>query len=315
MLIESHAVLVTDFHTSMVSVRRYMSMSEESETGHENFSEKYDAQISIIEGLPALPDIIWDLQAVIQSAESSSEEIAMVIEQEPSLATNLLRLANSPFHSSGETILSIADAVTRVGIREIENLVGSILIIDTFREVGQAMDHLRFWGHSLDVASAAEGLADRFGDCITLLPQHAFISGLVHDLGKLILDQYFPEEYERAHNFAAEHGVTDSEAERQVLGIDHGEIFGRLIENWSFEPNIIEAVRFHHAPETSDPIYTADAQLIQYADAICHYRTRADAAEEFPVHSEFPLDAAEMESLIAELDEKEDQKPEMLAES
>jgi HD-like signal output (HDOD) protein len=290
-------------------------MHQGNESGRTEFSDTYDAQISIIEGLPALPDVIWDLQAAIQSAESSSEEIAMIIEQEPSLAANLLRLANSAFHGSGETILSIGDAVTRVGIKEIESLVSTILIIDTFREVGLVMDHIRFWSHSLDVASAAEALADRFGDSITLLPQHAFICGLLHDLGKLILDQYFLKEYEHVSVYARDNGVTDAEAELQVLGIDHGEIFGRLIENWSFETNIIEAVRFHHLPEAGDPNYKADAQLIQYADTICHYRSSGEETKEFPIHSEFPLDAAEIESLSAELDEQEAQKPLMLNES
>jgi putative nucleotidyltransferase with HDIG domain len=289
-----------------------MSVEEVLETENEDFSSRYDAQMSVIESLPSLPDLVWELQAAIQSSTSDSGEVAFIVEQDPSLAANILRLASSAAMGCGETFTSLADAVTRIGMNELECLANTVLIIETFEDYGNLLEHKTFWRHSIDVASAAEALADRFGPEITMMPKQAFIAGLLHDLGKLVVDQFFPEDFARVQKYAKEEHILDHLAERRILGMDHGEIFGRLIETWAFEPNILESVRYHHSVEECDGAYATDAELIRYADILCHFRQNSIILDDAPVHKDFPMTIEELAELMEELDDMANQRSGLL---
>lgn len=271
----------------------------------ENFPELYMDVFSSITDLPTLPELLWELQAAIQNTLNGSLEIALIIERDPSLAVNVLRLANSAYFGAGETFLSIRDAVTRVGLKEIERLARTVLVIDTFTNVGATMDHVLFWRHSLQVAAIAEFLAERNSEQSTLLPDEAYTAGLLHDIGKLMLDQFFPEEYEKVRVYNDLISSTDAEAEKFVLGIDHGQVGAGLMDFWSLEENIIESVRWHHTPDSADAGQQIDAELLRFSDAIWHYRNQdelPDAAFDHPI---FPMTRDDMEILMAKLDEVE----------
>jgi len=280
-----------------------MAILELLQTENDDFSSRYDAQMSIIESLPTLPDLVWELQAAIQSAETGTAEASIIVEEDPSLAANVLRLANSVAFGAGESFISLQAAVTRIGMNELECLANSILVIETFKEYGHSMDHKTFWGHNIEVACAAEALADRFAEDITLMSKQAFMAGLMHDLGKLVLDQFFPEDFAQVQAYAKKEHILDHLAERRILGMDHGEIFGRLIETWSFDDNIQEAVRYHHSAEQCDDAYVNDAELIRYADNIVHFRKNSIILDDAPTHQTFPMDLEEMSSLMVELDD------------
>lgn len=271
----------------------------------ENFPELYENEFSSIEDLPTLPEILWELQGAIQNPLNGSQEIAIIIEKDPSLAVNVLRLANSAFFGAGEKFLSIKDAVTRVGLKEIERLARTVLVIDTFSNVAMAMDHALFWKHSLQVAAIAEFLADRNSDRCSMIPEEAYTAGLLHDVGKLLLDQFFPEAFEKVCAYKDLIASTDAEAEKFVLGIDHGEVGAGLMEFWSLEGNIIDSVRWHHAPDSAEDGQKVDAELIRFADAIWHLRTQDELTDAALEHSLFTLTPDDLEVLMAKLDEIE----------
>jgi len=268
----------------------------------ENFPELYEDVFSSIDDLPTLPEILWELQGAIQNTQNGSLEIAIIIEKDPSLAVNVLRLANSAFFGAGEKFLSIKDAVTRVGLKEIERLARTVLVIDTFSNVAETMDHVLFWRHSLQVAAIAEFLADRNADHCTLIPEEAYTAGLLHDIGKLLLDQYFPEEFKKVRVYNDLIASTDAEAEQFVLGIDHGRVGAGLMEFWNLEENIVEAVRWHHAPDSAKAGQQADAELVRFADAIWHSRAQDKLDEAALEHPTFTLTPDDLEILSAKLD-------------
>lgn len=284
-------------------------MGSASNSSHEdtveNFAEQYAEVFSSIDDLPTLPELLWELQGAIQNPLYGSHEIALIIEKDPSLAVNVLRLANSAYFGARETFLSIRDAVTRVGLKEIERLARTVLVIDTFKNVGTSMDHILFWKHSLQVATIAEFLAEGNPEQSTLLPEEAYTAGLLHDVGKLLLDQYFPEEFEKVRAYSKLHSGSDAEAERYVLGIDHGEVGAGLMELWSLEPNIIEAVHWHHTPDSADAGQQIDAETIRFADAIWHYGQQDGIPDAELDHPIFPISREQVDSLMAKLDEIE----------
>ena len=134
--------------------------SVNASTGRD-FAAGFELIVASIDSLPTLPAILWEIQAALQNPRSGSAEISMVIEQDQSLTANILRLANSAYFGSSDRYVSITEAVTRIGLREIENLVSATLVVELFSELGEAMDETDFCCHNLQVAEAASFLTER----------------------------------------------------------------------------------------------------------------------------------------------------------
>ena len=178
----------------------------------QDFLTTFDSLLTSLDSLPTLPAILWELQAELQDSRNGSAEIAAAIEQDPSLTANILRLANSAYFGTSDRYFSITEAVARIGLREIENVVSATFVIDVFTKIGESSDYSDLWRHSLQVATATDFLTERNPTTSPFLSSEAYITGLLHDVGKLILRQYFEEYFERVSAYAAEISCGDAEA-------------------------------------------------------------------------------------------------------
>jgi putative nucleotidyltransferase with HDIG domain len=144
-------------------------------------------------------------------------------------------------------------------------------VIETFDGAGGgAVDITAFWRHSIAAALCARSLAR----CTGLAQDHAFLAGLLHDVGHLVLATGFPQHYARVHAYCASVGTTVSEAEMRVLGVDHQQVGQLLAETWKFPVPIQRAIGQHHGPtgsalaELAGLIHAADA-VVQALDLGC----------------------------------------------
>ncbi|MBN4046893.1 HDOD domain-containing protein [bacterium AH-315-P07] len=291
-------------------------MSENGEgmdSSVESFPERFNSLLTGIDSLPTLPTILWEVQAALHQKQNGSTEIAQVIEQDLSLTANILRLANSAHYGSSNRFVSVVDAVTRIGLREIGRLVNATLMIDTFSGLENSLDYTEFWSHSLQVAEVAGLLADQNPDATSLLATEAYMLGLLHDVGKLLLDQYFAEDFKRSRAYAVEHNRSDSEAERSVLSMDHGEMAAGLLELWNLQPALIEAVRFQHNVEASDGDVRRDAELVCHADAICHLYLDGELNEDSLLHPSFSLEYVGLDGVIKLLEQTQERSAVLLS--
>ena len=199
--------------------------------------------------LPCAPTLLPRLVAALQKDEGTADEIESIIRLDTALTAATLRLANSAFYS-GSSVDTVAEAIMRLGQREIYRLAALALVC---RWDGGQMRALRwepgdFSRHTLCTALAAEALAEATG---RLEPQSAYTAGLVCDMGKLALAHSCAELYGAVRARCEETGCTWSEAEKSVFGYTHAEAGAKLLQTWRFPELLVQAVRFQDEPESA----------------------------------------------------------------
>ena len=195
-------------------------------------------------GLPCSPAMLPRLINVLVAPDSSANEIADIIMVDTSLASATLRLANSAYFSGGGKAETVADAVIRLGQRELYRLAALALVSRWETGTASRGEPGDFCRHALCTALGAEVLAETSE---RVDPQTAYTAGLVCDLGKLAVAHacaaFFP-----AIRAICERGGTWSRAEREVLGYSHAEVGARLLRSWSFSPVMVAAAEYSERP-------------------------------------------------------------------
>ena len=239
--------------------------------------------------LPEIPSIVFELNEVIANPLSSAEDIAQVVHRSPSLTALLLKIVNSPFYGFPSKIDKISLAVTLIGTREISGLALGISILSHFNNIPKEILSMQsFLRHSL-----ACGIISRILAAHKSLPQteQLFVSGLLHDLGRLILYSYFPEE---SRGILSQARTSDSLLYRQendYLGCNHSDVAKHLLKQWKLPMVLENNVFFHHSPgEAQQPV---PATLVHVADIITNGLAIGTSGERFVP----PLDHAAWENL------------------
>ncbi len=248
----------------------------------DSFQDELTAKLSAIEDLPTLPAIIMELERMLHSDTVSAEEVGIVIEEDPAIAANVLRVANSAmFYSSvSGTIVSIRDAIVRLGFREVHQVVSAAAFIRAFGKLARRVDPQHFWRHSLATAVAGRVMARSATQSASLFEEDAYIAGLLHDVGLLLLDQCFAEAYDQVEAAAESGNVSWADTEREVLGLDHGQVGGLLLENWNLPETIVHAVTWHNQPDRATPDAQTTAEAVRVAELVAELLDLAEIPEE-----------------------------------
>ncbi len=267
------------------------------------FEARLDLLLVRVDQLPTLPQILWEIMAQLQNSRNAAIDLASAIEDDPSLTANVLRLANSAYYGFSGRFIGVRDAVVALGRSEIERMVNATLVIGSFRDadVSGSMDYSGFWIHCLQVAEASEFISTHHSTTSPYGSSEAYVSGLLHDIGKLVLDQFFPDDWAQIRTCAAKYACSDAEAERATIGMDHGEVGARLMEAWALAPNLIQGTRWHHRILQSNREHTIKAELIGFADRVSHSYARGQLLERAIPHSFFDLDERQVASLARAL--------------
>jgi HD-like signal output (HDOD) protein len=199
-----------------------------------------------ITDLPTLPTIYTKVNELIQSERASADEIAMVIESDQAISVKILRLVNSSFFGFSRKITKVQQAVVLLGFNTVRNAVLSISVFDSLKSNGESQfDRRAFWKHSIATGVIATSVGRNLGLSQT---DEAFPAGVLHDLGKLFLDSYLPQYFNRILKVTQEKGIFIRQAERDVIGICHTELGEYLMERWKLPHVLVEAVALHHSP-------------------------------------------------------------------
>lgn len=218
--------------------------------------------------LPSPPDVVLALIGAIGSDAKGADAIARLVERDQALTARVLKLANSSFYGIMGRIGTARDAVVILGFSTVCKLVVSIWVAHRYATPpGRHAGLARFWRHGMLAAVCASALAQRAGADEGI----AFTGGLLHDIGKLVLANAFPDEALDPLSAVA-HAADPRDAlaqERVRFGRDHASLGGLIAERWRFPAAICTALRDHHDMETRDPL----ARLIGHADRIAHALT------------------------------------------
>ena len=235
-----------------------------------------------ITDLPQLPEVVYRLEEVANNPDSSIHDVASVIETDPPMAVRVLKLANSAFYRRGNhPMTTIRQATVRLGLKEIRKLALAIGATRLFVKPSPRIDHHLFWQHSLTVASVTRTVA-KLTDGVRIDPDQAYVAGLLHEVGALVLDQFFEKLYDAVFRAARHSDQPIHDVEREYLGIDHAEIGAWLLNRWQAPQSLVVAVQCHHDPGDTPEQHRALCQLVHVADYVCTGNGCCGPGEEAP---------------------------------
>jgi len=217
-----------------------------------------------VQDLPSLPASVMSLAEIAGDVRSTLDDIYNVLEKDPALSAGILRLANSSLYSVGNLASDLRTAIQRLGMDAILNLGRSVSIIRNYRS-GESLDVVHLWQHSTAVGLVAKAICKHLKNFA--LVETAFLSGLLHDIGKIVLDRCFIDEYAPVLRAIGE-GEDELEMEKKFMNITHPEIGAHVAVNWKFPDNIIEVIRDHHDPKPGSFL----PNLVHYSDLLVRTR-------------------------------------------
>lgn len=191
--------------------------------------------------LPSLPTTVTRVTELINDPSSNLSDVANVIQTDPALALKTLRLVNSAYYGMGQRVDTVDHAVTMLGIKVIRNLAYTAAVFETFQRGSSELLH-----HSVTTGIAMRSLIDHSACKGMIDPDEAFVYGLLHDVGKILIYEFLPKEAESATLMSHARKLPIFEAEREVIGVDHAELGSRLIEKWGLPAELAAAIAGHH---------------------------------------------------------------------
>ncbi len=227
-------------------------------------------QLASLTNLPTLPSVLYEILAALQDPNVDFDSLKKIVYRDPALVSRILRIANSSYFGRRHPTSSLETAFFTLGLNEVIAIVSSVGVVNAFAHIGsRSFDRRVLWRHSL-MTGLTSRLLSRKLDLQQQTLGEEFIAGLLHDLGHIIILEYFPEEFGTIIDGINE-GSNPSELERMILGNDHSEISGYIAERWRFSPSLAEALRWHHLPEKST-ICPPLTRVVHFADRMCSWR-------------------------------------------
>lgn len=241
-----------------------------------------------VKAFPAMPATATKLLALIDDPEVSFSQIEEIIRYDPGLTANILKLTNSAYFGIPLKVSSVRQAMTLLGWKRLVQLVMTLCMSTLMKKpvAGYDLPQGELWRHSIAVSIAAENIVKMLG-----LPDvdEVFTAALLHDVGKLILGGFVKRDLEFIEDMVAK-GFSFDVAEHIILGTDHAEVGSHILKQWSFPDELINAVGWHHNPESCEN-YCMLSDIVHIANNLGQMIGAGRGREEF--HSELSLKVIE----------------------
>ncbi|MDR1081522.1 MAG: HDOD domain-containing protein [Deltaproteobacteria bacterium] len=239
-------------------------------TGRDDLENQIDAQVAHrlpdIGRLVSLPHTMYTLLSLLMDESTQAKDLQSVLEQDPALAAKVISLSNSAFYGLATPVSTLDRAILIIGFKELEFMAMGLGLSETFdlSQVPRGFDGEGLWLHSLSVSWIARELAVITRACE---PSEAMITGLLHELGVIILVSKFPQQFHELLELT-DAGVPFLDAETS-LGLRHTVIGYLLARNWNLPEIFQEGILYHHDPKKC-PGRNEIAALVNLADSLAH---------------------------------------------
>lgn len=266
--------------------------------------EKIEQLLAKADDLPVLPHIAMEILNLIEDKTSVPEDFENVIENDQVMTLKILKIANSAYYGYPREIITIKESIVILGTDTLKSLVLSLL---TRQILSRSLDTYglkkgELWEHSLAVAMVARSIAKtmRLSN-----PEGYFVAGLLHDVGKLILDFSLVDNAKIIKQQIREGGLDFVQAEERLLGFDHAHIGAKLLEKWNLPDFLVNAVRYHHSNASAPELNRKDAYIIDIADRLAYrvapgsgYETYTEKKVSPAEYGKIGLTQANIESIL-----------------
>lgn len=286
------------------TTHQYLSKPCESETlkaavqrasalGASLQNEHLKKLVGRMDRLPSLPSLYVEIVEKLRQPETMIEDIANVISRDIGMTAKILKLVNSAFFGLQQHISNLDDAVAYLGMNTIKTLVLCINAFSQYEGVkipGFTLEQL--WQHSMAVAALARKIS-RLESNERNHAEEAFVSGMLHDTGRLILAANDTDSYLKALALAEEQAIPVFQAEESVFGANHASVGGYLLGLWGLPVPVVEAIALHHHPGESTIKVFCPLTAVHIADSLIQGATRAASERITPA----PLDVVYLAEL------------------
>lgn len=223
-------------------------------------------KIQSIDNLPTLPHIALTVNRMLQDEESPMEQLVAVLEKDQSLVVKLLRLVNSSFFGFKSKVQSVRHAVTLLGFNTVQNAVITISVMDTLKLKhdlkGFEVD--LFWQHAVHVAVLSKHLAAKTRAAPA---EEVFTAGLLHDIGKVVLVNFFPEQLTAVLEKVQKEGVRFAVAEQGLEIASHSQVGSVLAQRWMLPEPLVNTIKWHHSG-IQRSAQSVPAAIVEISDTI-----------------------------------------------
>lgn len=237
----------------------------------------------------ALPQVLAEVIRMVGEEETSTKQLSEIILKDPALTARVLRAVNSSFYGLKHSINTVNQAVVTLGVRPVKAIVLSVCLYRVFEQKNQGMDRVRFWRHSLETAIACREIASI---CGYQPVEEAFVAGLMHDLGFLLMETNFPDQFnavmQKAENYENLVGL-----EEEIMGINHARVGAFLVDLWKLPAVYGAAIGRHHVDFDGE----FDAQPVERENRLVHIVSLGDRLSKFRVSREAPPNRQDMKQI------------------
>ena len=210
-------------------------------------------ELDKIHDLPTLPVAAVKFNQMVADGRSSMQDISQALGNDQAIVLKILKMANSAFFGLRKKVENLQHAVVILGLNTVRNAVLSLSVMECFKakdEHGQGLNAASLWRHSLAVAVASQYISQQTK---TGVPDDCFVGGLLHDVGKLVLLQYFPQAMEKIVESMEGGKRSFMVAERELVNASHAVIGGTLAKKWRLPEGLVGVIRNHHTMSSSAP--------------------------------------------------------------
>jgi putative nucleotidyltransferase with HDIG domain len=206
---------------------------------------------SYINKMPSLPTSVAKVMEISNDPKASPADLNKVISIDPVLMGRVMKLINSAYYGLNQRITSLVRAIIMLGTNTVKNLALSTAILGNIggKENFQALNMDGFWRHSLCVGVTAKQIAKK-RKVDTRRVEEFFVAGLLHDIGKIPLNNRLSEQYVLAMSIADRESLPLYQAEKRAMGLNHAEAGQLIARTWKLGPEISDAIIFHHSPRS-----------------------------------------------------------------
>lgn len=261
-----------------------------------------------IQKLPSFPAVIQQAIQLIHDPKSSAKDVVEVIQYDQSITVEVLKLCNSAYFGLRRKVHSLREALVMIGL---DQLLEMILCRESSRFFynpckGYDLEYGALWRHSIVSALLSGIISKRLNHEMT--PTH-FTAALIHDIGKVVLSEFVEDYFGEIKQVMEKESLTFIEAEKEVLGIDHAELGGRIVEKWNFPSVIASCVRFHHYPFSTSEDQEM-VHLIYLCDMVAMTTGIGGGADGLSYHAyeevmrQYQLKEKDIESFIVQMEDQ-----------
>lgn len=230
-------------------------------------SPELQRALSRLTEIGSLPEITTRIVQVVEDPKSTAQDMHEIVKNDPALATKILKVVNSAFYGLPSQISSLDRAIVMLGLSAVKNIALAASLSRLFKPgmISEKFSAKDLWTHCISVGVCSRMIADAsFGH-----GEEAFVAGLVHDIGLLVVYQLFPEKLTEVTGKCLQTPQNFCALERQIIGADHQILGAAIAARWKFPPGLRNSIAYHHNPATLKPEFKKIVTAIYVADTIC----------------------------------------------